>query len=182
MLPQVRLMFITNLPNQITSFIGREAQIAELKQLLLQKSLPSEDIQDVKSIQTRLLTITGTGGTGKTRLAFELASQLKAYFTDGILLVELASLDNPDLLPFLIAQNLNLAEEPSVTLLQTLISHLRDKKLLLLLDNCEHLVLACARLSSLLLKACSQITILITSREILGISGEMAWRIPSLTL
>ena len=156
-----------NLPAQLTSFIGREREIAEVKQRLR---------------TSRLLTLTGSGGTGKSRLAVQVASEELDAFADGVWFVELAPLSDPALVPSAVASALGVREEPGQTLLTTLSDHLRAKRLLLILDNCEHLIEACARFGDTLLHAARQLTLLATSREALGIAGEVAWRVPSLAV
>ncbi len=155
----------TNLPRQMTSFIGRQREMEEIKRLLT---------------TTPLLTLLGIGGVGKTRLSVQVGADLVDHYKDGVWLVELAALTEPELVPQAIASVLSIREEANRPLLQTLTDALRDKQILLLLDNCEHLINACARVADTLLKSCSHLTILATSRERLGISGEHAWRIPSL--
>src|SRR5262245_57160614 len=114
-----------NLPLQLTSFIGREKEIAEVKQLLG---------------ATRLVTLTGSGGVGKTRLALEVAAQVAPEYPDGAWLVELASLSEPSLVPQAVATTLGVREEPGVSIADTLVHELRSKRALLVLDNCEHLI------------------------------------------
>ncbi|MCW3099654.1 MAG: adenylate/guanylate cyclase protein, partial [Chthonomonadaceae bacterium] len=155
----------TNLPRQMTSFIGREREMAEVKRLLA---------------ATPLLTLVGSGGCGKTRLAVQVGADVLDNYKDGVWLVELAALSDASLVPQAVANVLGLREEPGRSLMQTVQDHLRDRQLLLLLDNCEHLVGACALLTDTLLKACPQLTIMATSREPLGIAGEHLWRVPSL--
>jgi len=156
-----------NLPVQLTSFIGREKEMAELKRLLS---------------GSRLLTLTGSGGTGKTRLALHVAADLLDSFGDGVWLVELASLSDPDLVPQTVAAVLGVREEPSYPLMQALADYLRARALLLILDNCEHLIEACAQLVEALLRACPNVKIVASSREVLGIAGETTFRVPSLSL
>jgi len=156
-----------NLPIQLTNFIGREKEIAHVKQVLT---------------NARLVTLTGVGGSGKTRLALQVAAEMLEIFPEGIWLIELATLTDPALVPQAIASVLHLREEQNRALLQTLTDHLQVKKYLLVLDNCEHLVDACAKLAETLLRACPQMKILTTSREPLGIGGEKTVRVPSLTL
>jgi predicted ATPase len=155
------------LPGQLTSFIGRERELAEVKRLLTEK---------------RLLTIVGTGGCGKTRLAFQVAGEILEAYPDGVGVVELSALTDPALVPQIIAFNLEVREEPQRPLLTTLVETLRGHQLLVVLDNCEHLIEACARVSDLLLRHCPGIQILATSREPLGIGGEVVWRVPSLAV
>lgn len=157
----------TNLPLQLTSFIGREKEIEEVKQLLS---------------RTRLLTLTGSGGCGKTRLALQVAADLLDEYPDGIWLVELASLTAPALVPLTVASILNVREEPGSSISQTLANALKGKRLLLVLDNCEHVLQACAQLANALLKVCPSVCILATSREGLGMAGEVIYHIPSLSV
>lgn len=156
-----------NLPVQLTSFIGRETQLAEIKHLFG---------------TTHLLTLTGVGGTGKTRLAHKMGSDVIEDFKDGVWLVELAPLSNPELVPQAIAAALNLREQPGQSLTDLLKDYLSRKKLLLILDNCEHLIDACAQMASVLLHAAPSLKILATSREALGIGGEAPYPVPSLSL
>ena len=158
--------FTHNLPGQLTSFIGREEEMATARRLLQ---------------ETRLLTLTGTGGTGKSRLALQVAADLLGEYPDGVWLVELAPLSDPALLPQAIAAVLGAGEEPPRPLRETLTDLLRPKELLLILDNCEHLIEASARLSENLLRACPRLQILATSREALEIGGESTLPVPSLT-
>ena len=157
----------TNLPTHLTSFIGREQEIAEVKRQLG---------------LSRRVTRTGTGGCGKTRPALEVAADLLAAFPGRIWPVELASVTDPTLVPQAVASVLGVREELGRPLLATLSDSLRPQRLLLVLDNCEHLVAACATLADSLLRACPDLRILATSREALGIAGETVWRVPSLTL
>ncbi len=129
-----------------------------------------------------MLTLTGPGGCGKTRLAIEVASQLQADYPDGLWWVELAPLNDPDLAPRALVQALGLQEVPNTHPLELLINFLKTRRTLLLLDNCEHLITACARLARALLPACPSLRILATSREPLGIAGETTWLVPSLSL
>ena len=156
-----------NLPIQLTSFIGREGEMAEAKRLLA---------------TTRLLTLTGPGGTGKTRLSLQLAADVLDVFPDGVWLAELAPLSDPALVPQTVASVLGVREQPGRLLVDTLIDYLRSKSLLLILDNCEHLIDACAQLVTSLLSACPRLKILPSSREALGIGGETIYRVPSLSL
>ncbi len=162
-----------NLPLQFSSFIGREREMSEAKQLLA---------------TFRLVTLTGAGGCGKTRLATEVARDLTGFqnlsglFADGVWLVELAKLSDPALVPQKIASTLDVREQPSQPILATLTNYLHDKHLLLLLDNCEHLIDACAQLCESLLQACPHLRILATSRELLNIEGERVYLEPSLKI
>src|SRR5579871_5132122 len=154
-----------NLPVQRTSFIGREQEMQEVRSLLQ---------------RTRLLTLVGTGGCGKTRLALQVAAELGEEYTEGIRLVELASLSDSGLVAQAAASALGLREEPGKTLLQTLCDYLYPRRLLLLLDNCEHLLPASAELAETLLHACPDLCLLATSREALRLAGEQVFRVPSL--
>jgi non-specific serine/threonine protein kinase len=156
-----------NLPNQLTSFIGREKERAEVKRLLS---------------TARLVTLTGSGGCGKTRLAVQVGSDLLSEFTDGVWLVDLAALGDPTLVLQTVASVLAVREEPGRPLLGTLSDSIGSKTLLLVLDNCEHLAAACAALAEGLLRLCPNLRILTTSREALGVMGEHRWRIPSLAV
>jgi predicted ATPase/class 3 adenylate cyclase len=156
-----------NLPLQLTSFVGREKEIAEVKTLLE---------------KTRLLTLTGSGGCGKTRLSLQVAADMLEQYPDGVLLVELAPLSDPALVPQTVALALGLTEQTGKTFVQTLTNCLKSKRLLLVLDNCEHLLPACAQLCDVLLRSCPNLTILASSREGLGIAGELTYRVPSLAL
>ena len=132
--------------------------------------------------RTRLLTLTGSGGCGKTRLCLQGAADSLERFPDGVWLVELAPLADAGLVPQTVATVLGLMEEPGKSIVQTLTEHLKDKRLLLLLDNCEHLLDGCAQLVDTLMRQCPNMTILASSREALGIGGEQAYRVPSLSL
>jgi predicted ATPase/DNA-binding CsgD family transcriptional regulator len=156
-----------NLPSALSSFVGRKKELAEVRQLL-------ED--------TRLLTLTGAGGCGKTRLALAAADDLVATFADGLWLVDLAPLADPSLVPQAVASTLGLREQPGRSLTKTLSDNLASKRVLLVLDNCEHLIEACAGLAESLLRSCPELRVLATSREALGITGEVAWPVPSLSL
>jgi predicted ATPase len=154
-----------NLPLQLTTFIGREKERAEIKELLH---------------SARLVTLTGSGGTGKTRLSLEVGGELLTAFPNGVWLVELAPLTNPEQIVPALAQVFGLQELSFNSLEAFVMDFLHDKKLLLILDNCEHLIAACARLVDKLLRQCAGLKVLASSREALGIAGEVAYRIPSL--
>ncbi len=154
-----------NLPIQLTSFVGREKEIAEIK-----TSLNS----------SRLVTLTGSGGTGKTRLSIEVGAQELAHFTNGVWMIELAPLSDPAQIIPALAEVFGLQESPFNSLANLVTDYLRDKKLLLILDNCEHLIQGCARLADDLLHHCINLKILASSREALGIAGELAYHTPSL--
>ncbi len=156
-----------NLPQQLTSFVGRETEIAAVERLLA---------------DARLLTLTGPGGAGKTRLALQVAAETVDQYPDGVWLVELAPLSDPALVPQEIASALDIREEAGRALAQTLVEQLSARQLLLVLDNCEHLVEACAQLADRLTRACPQLKILASSRERLGVAGEITYAVPSLSL
>ncbi len=156
-----------NLPVQLTSFVGRAHEIEEVKRLIS---------------TARLLTLTGTGGVGKTRLALQVAADLVESFRDGVWLVELASLTDPSLVPQAAASALRVREQPGRTILAALLDYLQPHEMLLVLDNCEHLVGACAHLAEAVLQACPDLRILATSQEPLRIDGETTWQVPTLPL
>jgi predicted ATPase/DNA-binding CsgD family transcriptional regulator len=156
-----------NLPSELSSFVGRKKELPEVRRLLE---------------GSRLLTLTGSGGCGKSRLALAAASGLVERFEDGVWMVELASLAEPSLLPQAVAFTLGVRERPGNSLTRALSDYLRTRNLLLILDNCEHLIEACAELAEALLHSCPGLRVLATSREALGITGEIAWPVPSLSL
>src|SRR5215217_597888 len=156
-----------NLPLARTSFIGRERETLEIKRLLA---------------MTRPLTLTGAGGSGKTRLALKVASELAGAYPDGTWLVELASLSEPELVPQVVAQALRVREQPGRSLVETLKDTLRSRKTLLVVDNCEHLIEAVVHLVDALLDSCPGLRVLATSRETLNAAGEVSWVVPSLTV
>ena len=156
-----------NLPALRTSFVGRERELVELKRAL---------------VMTRLLTLTGTGGCGKTRLALEVAKDLVGAYAEGVWLVELAGLSEPTLVPQALAAALTVRERPNLPLIDALVDALRTKNMLLVLDNCEHLIGAAARSVDILLSGCPRLRILATSREPLAIAGETNWQVPTLAL
>src|SRR5437868_4059360 len=155
-----------NLPQQLTSFIGREDAVATLKSELA---------------GTRLLTIWGPGGAGKTRLSLKVASEMLRRYPDGAWFVELSTLSDAGLVPQAVASVLGVREEQGQPLMQTLVERLKPLRLLLLLDNCEHLIHACAALASELLHNCAGLTIVATSRESLNIEGETPWQVPAMS-
>jgi predicted ATPase/class 3 adenylate cyclase len=156
---------LTNLPIQLTSFVGRERESAEIARLLR---------------STRLVTLTGAGGVGKTRLGLQFGASSIDRFPDGVLLVELAALSDPELLVHAVASAFGLSEHPDRSLVDVVVSFLRDRHLLLILDNCEHLIDACAHLVDNLLRTCADLRIIATSQEPLAVPGEATFRIPSL--
>jgi predicted ATPase/DNA-binding CsgD family transcriptional regulator len=155
------------LPIELTSFVGRRRELAEVEALL---------------DTTRLLTITGPGGCGKTRLALRIAADLGDTFSGGTFFVGLASLTDPDLVPQAVAGVLGVRETPNLSLLEALEKYLEVDEALLLMDNCEHLVEGCAELADALLRSCPNLKILATSREVLGVSGEVVWAVPPLSV
>ncbi len=167
---------LTNLPTPLTSFIGRQQALAEVKRLLTPTPWPKA------GEGVRLLTLTGAGGTGKTRLAIQAAGDLVEIYPDGVWWVELGVLDYAELLPQAVAKVLGLQESAVEPLTTTLVNYLRLREALLVLDNCEHLIEACASLAEGLLSRCPQLHLLATSREALGLSGEVVWRVPTLSL
>jgi len=145
------------LPFQLTSLVGRQRETSEVEGLLAER---------------RLLTLTGPGGSGKTRLALAVASDVVEDYEYGTWLVELAPLSDPELVAQAVASVLGVSEQPGRALMQTLAEALTDNQMLLVLDNCEHLIEACASLAGTLLSTCQNLSILATSREALGITGE----------
>jgi len=158
---------VHNLPAQFTSFVGRGAQMAEVRQLL------AED---------RLVTLTGAGGVGKTRLAVQVASQMAGEFADGVWYVDLAPITDPDVVPVAAARALGLPDQPGRSTTDTLLRFVRDGQRLVVLDNCEHLLDACGDLVVALCGAAPGLTVLATSREPIGLSGEAILRVPSLSV
>ena len=156
-----------NLPLALTALIGREAEQGEVLALLF---------------EAPLVTLTGSGGVGKTRLALAVAAELVDHYPDGVWLVELASLAEERLVAQSVLEAVGTLEEPGRPLLATLTDHLKEKRLLLVLDNCEHLVGACATLVEALLRRCPGVRVLATSREGLEVAGEHRYRVPSLSI
>jgi predicted ATPase/class 3 adenylate cyclase/DNA-binding CsgD family transcriptional regulator len=165
--PPVRSLDVipNNLPAQLTSFVGRAGELADVRRLLTEH---------------RLVTLAGSGGCGKTRLAVQAAAGLADQWPDGVWWVDLGSATEPELVARLTAATLRVLVEPAGGPLQALASQLRGRRLLLCLDTCEHLLDACAELAGTVLRACPGVSILVTSREPLGVPGETVWRVPSL--
>ena len=157
--------FNHNLPPQLTSFIGRENEIDEIKKLI---------------VANRIVTLTGSGGAGKTRLSVHLGADCLKQFSGGVWFAALAPVTDPALVPQTLLSIFNLREDAHRAALEVLIHYLRPKTVLLILDNCEHLIEACAQISEELLRACPNLKILASSREALGIAGEVPYRVPSL--
>jgi predicted ATPase/DNA-binding CsgD family transcriptional regulator len=156
-----------NLPGQATSFVGRSGELSEIRVLLT---------------EARLVTLTGTGGVGKTRLAIQAASGLLEESGDGVWLAELAAFTDPELVAPAVAAAVGVEEAPDRPVLDTLVEALRARELLLVLDNCEHVVTACRSLADALLRTCGKVRLLTTSRQPLGVAGEHLYRVPSLAL
>jgi non-specific serine/threonine protein kinase len=157
----------SNLPSQLTSFIGRRRERAEVRRLFG---------------SSRVVTLTGPGGSGKTRLGIQVATDMLTEQPDGAWLVELESLDDPALVPQSLARVLDITEEPGRPLLETLAATIAEREILVLLDNCEHLASAVASTAETLLRGCPSLKILATSREPLGLRGELVWRVPTLSV
>jgi len=155
------------LPIQLTSFVGRQEQLTQVRELLT---------------ENRLLTLTGAGGAGKTRLAIQIAGQLSGGFSDGVWYVDLAPITDPELVPITAARAFGLPDQPGRSTMDTLTRFIADRQMLVVLDNCEHLLDATAALVNALLGAAASLTILTTSREPIGVAGEVSWRVPSLSL
>jgi predicted ATPase/DNA-binding XRE family transcriptional regulator len=158
---------ITNLPAPLTTFIGREKEQSDVTKLVT---------------KNRLVTLTGSGGVGKTRLAIKVGEQILGNHADGVWIVELAPILDPALVPRTTAIAIGLRDEPQRSVIDMLSDYLRAKEMLIILDNCEHLLEACAQLADSLLKRCPELKILVTSREMLGILGEAVYHVPSLGL
>jgi len=155
-----------NLPAQLTTLIGREREIGELKAML---------------VRSRLVTLTGAPGCGKTRLALAVAADTRDMFRDGIFFVELGPVADSALLEQTIARSFGVREGPDRPPMTALVEQLRDQELLLIVDNCEHLLDACAEFLETALSSCPSLRVLATSRELLEVNGELAFRVPSLS-
>ena len=156
-----------NLPVQLTSFVGRENEIVELKKAL---------------DEHRLVTLTGSGGTGKTRLCLQVAADLLDSFPEGVWFIELAPLTDPELIPRTILSAIGVNEQQGKTPLDVLKEYLHEKQILIVLDNCEHLVSASAQVANTLLNAAPALKVMASSREALGVKGEASYPVPSLSL
>ncbi len=157
----------TNLPAQISNFIGREAELAEVRRLVA---------------GSRVVTLTGTGGAGKTRLALQVAAELLDGAGDGVWFADLAPLSDPDLVAETVADVLGIHRETGRPVLDTLVQAVSGQSLVVVLDNCEHVIGACAKLADSLLRASPTLALLATSREPLGIDGERVYRVPSMSV
>jgi predicted ATPase/DNA-binding SARP family transcriptional activator len=156
-----------NLPTQVSSFVGRDRQLDELRQLLS---------------RARMVTLTGGGGVGKTRLALQLAASMLAGSSDGVWFVDLAPLTDATLVPAQLASVLGVPQQPGRSLLESLIGACGDRQLLVILDNCEHVIDETANVADQLVRGCPRMSILATSREPLGIEGEHLYGVPSLSV
>ena len=156
-----------HLPVQFTSFVGREAEMDDVRQILA---------------DNRLVTLTGAGGVGKTRLAVQIAAAIAGGFGDGVWLVDLAPITDPDLVPVAVIRALGLPDQQGRSTMDTLLRFVGDRRMLLVLDNCEHLLDASAALVVGLQGGCPAVTVVATSREPIGVAGEVSWRVPSLSL
>lgn len=154
---------LTNLPTPLTTFVGRKRLLAEIRAVLRNE---------------RLLTLTGSGGSGKTRIAIQVASEASGEYPDGVWWLDLSALTDDTLAPAALAKTFGLQEVPGLATTALLANYLRSRRLLLVLDNCEHLIMACAQMVGALLTACPRLTILATSREPIGIGGEAVWQVP----
>ena len=158
---------LNNLPAQLSTFVGRDRELADVRAL-------------VES--SRLVTLTGAGGCGKTRLSLQVAAELLDGTGDGVWLVELAAVSDPDAVPSAICGALGIAPRPGRAALEALLDALGPQDLLIVLDNCEHLIDACAKTADALVRRCPRVHLVATSREPLGIDGETIYRVPSLSL
>jgi predicted ATPase/DNA-binding XRE family transcriptional regulator len=158
---------LSNLPVELSAFIGRDRELAEVRALME---------------SSRLVTLTGAGGAGKTRLGLQAAAELRGGFGDGVWLVELAAVTGQDAVAPAISGALRLAEQPGRPVLEALLDVLAPQSALIVLDNCEHLIGACAETADLILRRCPRVRLVATSREPLGIGGETVYRVPSLSL
>ena len=156
-----------HLPVQLTSFVGRSRQLAEVRRLV---------------VENRLVTLTGAGGIGKTRLAVQFAATAAGEFDGGARYVDLAPIIDPDLVPLAVARALGLPDQPGRSTMDTIIRAVGARQMLMVLDNCEHLLDPSANLITAMTSSCPGLTILTTSREPIGVAGEWTWRVPSLSL
>ena len=158
---------LNNLPAQLSTFIGRDRELSEVRALLE---------------SSRMVTLTGAGGCGKTRLSLHLAAEMLDGAADGVWLVELAAVSDPDAVPSAISGALGIAPQPGRTALEGLLDALSPQDILIVLDNCEHLIDPCAKTADALLRRCPRVRLIATSREPLGINGETIYRVPSLSV
>ncbi len=155
-----------HLPLQLTSFVGRDAELTQVRDLLA---------------ENRLVTLTGAGGVGKTRLAIHIAGHIAGEFADGVWYVDLAPITDPQVVPIAVARALGLPDQPGRSTMDTINRFVADRHMLVVLDNCEHLLDASAAMVIALLGAAAGLTLLTTSREPIGVAGELSWRVPSLS-
>src|SRR5215475_8670830 len=158
---------LSNLPIDVTSFVGRRRELSEARRLLG---------------DARLLTLAGAGGVGKTRLALRLAAEVRRTFPDGVRLADLAPLQDSELVPQTVIAALGLPDHATRLPVDTLLEYLANKRLLLVLDNCEHLLDACAALATRLLSEAAGLRILVTSRQLLNVDGEQVLEVPPLSV
>ncbi len=156
-----------HLPVQLTSFVGRGREAAEVRRIVA---------------DNRLVTLTGAGGAGKTRLAVQVAAQVAGEFADGVRYVDLAPITDREVVPVAAIRAFGFPDQPGRSTMDTLLTSIGGRRMLVVLDNCEHLLDASAALVVALLEACSAVTVLSTSREPIGVAGEVTWRVPSLSL
>jgi predicted ATPase/class 3 adenylate cyclase/DNA-binding CsgD family transcriptional regulator len=156
-----------HLPTQFTNFVGRQAELKQVRELLS---------------ENRLVTLTGAGGVGKTRLAIQMSGQLADEFSGGVWYVDLAPITDAELVPTTAARAFGLPDQPGRSTMDTLTGFIGDHQMLVVADNCEHLLDASAAITAALLGACPALTFLATSREPIGVAGEVSWRVPSLSL
>ena len=159
--------FANNLPDHLTTFVGRTAELRQLREALA---------------ETRLLTLTGAGGAGKTRLALQLAADLLERFADGVWWADLATVTDPQLVGESLAGVLGVRPLPGMTMLEACGNYLASARALVVLDNCEHLLGGCAEVAEGLLHACPELVVVATSRTPLGMAGETGWRVPPLSV
>jgi predicted ATPase len=155
------------MPSEVSAFVGRERELARLREL---------------QRETRLLTLVGPGGVGKTRLALRLEAELSDRFVDGSWLVDLSSISDPTLLPQALCDVLGIQVHPGESWRDELARVVRPRTLLLVLDNCEHLIASCADLVESLLQSCPRLSVLATSLQPLSAAGETTWRVPPLSV
>jgi predicted ATPase/DNA-binding SARP family transcriptional activator len=174
--PVLPTVYANNLPQSLSSFVGREREIAEIRELILSVGANG------RSPLHRLVTLTGIGGSGKTRLALSVASELLREFADGVWWVDFSPQSDPTLLSQTIARALGLRETSGCSLIETLEEYLSAKQALIILDNCEHMIERCAEFITRVLRGSTTLQILATSRESLGISGEIRWPVTPMAL
>jgi predicted ATPase len=156
-----------NVPAELTSFVGRGRELAEVRRLLA---------------AARVVTLTGPGGIGKSRLSLRAAHRLGRYFPHGVWIADLAELDGPDLVPYALALSMSVYDRPGESIQDALVAHMRERRLLLVLENCEHLLDACRELVTSLVSGCAGLRVLCTSRERFGVPGEATLVLSALEL